>query len=146
MTSSTPGNSTADLLQSLSADVAALVRSELHSAQQELAAKARDAGRAGALFGAAAGLGGLALGSSGALLLRLLDRRLPPTASAAVATLLYAGGAGACGGAALARLRQVQPLVPSDTVASLREDVQAAAGARSTSPGDGTRTSTGPVT
>jgi hypothetical protein len=134
MTASTPGHSTADLLQSLSSDVAALVRQELQTAREELTAKARDLGRAGALLGAAAGLGVLATGSSRALLLRLLDRRLPPVTSAAVVALLYAGSAGACAAAALAQLRRAQPLVPRDTVAGLQEDVRAATDARATAP------------
>lgn len=141
MTASTPGSSTADLLQSLSADVAALVRQELQAAEQELTAKARELGRAGALLGAAAGLGVLATGSSTALLLRLLERRLPPVGAAAVATLLYTGGAGVCAAAALTRLREARPLVPRDTVASLREDVRSATDAGDTTSG----TSTAPV-
>ncbi|TQN42560.1 putative superfamily III holin-X [Blastococcus colisei] len=68
----------------------------------------------------------MTIGSSTALLLRLLDRRLSPTASAALATGLYAGGAAALGAAALAELRRAWPLVPEETVVSLRDDVRAA--------------------
>jgi Putative Actinobacterial Holin-X, holin superfamily III len=127
MTSSTPGGSTADLLQSLSADVAALVRQELRSAQQELAGKAKRAGGAAAMLGGAAALGVLAVGSSSALLLRLLERRFSPTTSALLATLLYGGSAAGLGAAALAELRRAWPLVPEETVASIRDDVRVAA-------------------
>ncbi|MGY2084539.1 phage holin family protein [Blastococcus sp. SYSU DS0539] len=128
MTDPAPSSSTSDLLQSLTADLSALVRQEIQHAQVELAGKARQAGRAGALLGAAGALGAMAVGSSTALLLRALDRRLSPPAAAAVATGLYAAGAGALVAGALAELRRAWPLVPDETVASLREDVRAAAG------------------
>jgi hypothetical protein len=129
MTSSTPGQNTADLLQALSSDVAALVRQEFARAQEELAAKGKQAGRAGALLGGAAVLGALAVGSSSALLVRLLEKRFSPTTASFLATLLYGAGAGALGGAALAEFRRALPLVPEGTVASIRSDVrQATAG------------------
>ncbi|SEK69907.1 Putative Holin-X, holin superfamily III [Blastococcus sp. DSM 46786] len=134
MTASNPGSSTADLLQSLSADVSALVRQELQQAQQELAGKAKQAGRAGALLGGAAVLGTLAVGTSAGLLVRLLERRLSPTTATALATGLYAGGAAALGIGALEQLRRAGPLVPESTVAGVREDVRAATTAADTSP------------
>jgi len=134
MTESTPGSNTADLLQALSADVAALVRQELRHAQDELAAKGKQAGKAGALLGAAGVLGALAIGTSSAAFVRLLEKRLSPTGAAVVATLLYAGGAAALGSAALAEFRRALPLVPEETVAGVRADVRMATEARGTEP------------
>jgi hypothetical protein len=130
MTESTPGSNTADLLQALSADVGALVRQELRHAQQELAAKGRQAGKAGALLGAAGVLGALAIGTSSAAFVRLLEKRLSPTGAAVVATLLYGGGAAALATAAVAEFRRALPLVPEETVASVRSDVRVATEAR----------------
>lgn len=126
MTESTPGNSTSDLLQSLSADLTALVRQEFQRAGQELTAKARQAGKAGALLGGAGLLGIVTVGTSTAFLVRLLDRHFSPATSAALATLLLGGGAGALAVAGLNELRRAMPLLPEDTVAGLRKDVRLA--------------------
>jgi hypothetical protein len=123
MTQSTPGNSTADLLQTLSADLTALVRQELRRAQDELTAKAKQAGKGGALLGGAAVLGTMALGTTAALVLRVLERRLPPGTSAFLATALFAGGAGALAAMGLQELREANP---GNAVANLRQDVRAA--------------------
>jgi hypothetical protein len=135
MTESTPGGNTADLLQALSADVAALVRQELRHAQEELAGKARQAGKAGALLGGAGVLGVLAIGTSSAAFVRLLEKRLSPTGAAVVATLLYGAGAAALASAALAEFRRALPLVPEETVASVRSDVRVATEVRGADTG-----------
>jgi Putative Actinobacterial Holin-X, holin superfamily III len=134
MTSSSPGTSTADLLQSLSADMTALVRQELGRAQDELTSRARQAGRAGALLGGAGVLSAMALGSSATLLRRILERRLPPTAAAAVTTVLLGAGAGVLGTTARDQLRRAWPLMPADTVAGVREDVRTVADAAGAGP------------
>ena len=126
MTESTPGQNTADLLQALSADVAALVRQELRHAQEELAAKGKQAGKAGALLAGAGVLGALAIGTSSAAFVRLLEKRLSPTGAAVVATLLYGGGAAALASAAVGELRRALPIVPEEAVAGLRSDVRVA--------------------
>ena len=116
---------TSNLVGALTQDVSALVREEIRAAQAELAGKARRAGRGGALLAGAGVLGALATGSSAVFLLRTLDRVLPPRTAAAVLTVLYAGGAAALGAAGVGELRRAMPLVPEETVSSLREDVEA---------------------
>ncbi len=116
---------TSNLVGALTQDVSALVREEIRAAQAELADKGRRAGRGGALLAGAGVLGALATGSSAVFLLRTLDRVLPPRTSAAVLTVLYAGGAAALGAAGVGELRRAMPLVPEETVSSLREDVEA---------------------
>src|SRR3954465_2237224 len=134
MTESAPGSFTADLLQALSADLSNLVRQEFARAQQELVGKAKQAGAAAGLLGASGVLGAIAAGSSATLLRRVLDKRLPPVTSALLTTAILGGGAPALAATALDRLRAACPLMPQETVASVQQDVRAAADTATTPP------------
>jgi Putative Actinobacterial Holin-X, holin superfamily III len=134
MTASTPGSSTADLLQALSTDLSQLVRQEFARAEQELVGKVKQAGAAAGLLGASGVLGAIAAGSSATLLRRVLDTRLPPVTSALLTTALLGGGSAALAAVALDRLRAAWPLVPQETVASVQQDVRAAADTATTPP------------
>jgi len=117
--------STSELVRTVRDDLRALVSEELQNARSELGESARQAGRAGALLGAAAGLGVLATAMSAVAVLRALGKLLPPTTAAAVAAALYGAGAVAAGSAGMAELRRAGPLWPERTLASLEADVKA---------------------
>jgi hypothetical protein len=116
-------SSTGDLLRTLTENVRSLVQGEIASARQEMTDKALAARPAAAMLGGAAVLGALAAGTSAVVLIRFLDRILPPTTSAVVTTALLGGGAAALAKAGIEQLRLVGPLVPEDTIASVKADV-----------------------
>jgi len=119
------GGATADLLRALTDDITTLVRSELKRAQNELADKARLAGRGGALLAGAGVLGALSAGTSAVFVVRLLDRFLPPRVSAFFVTALCGGGAVALGLAGWNEIRRSLESAPGDVLTDVREDVQA---------------------
>lgn len=125
MTTGSDGT-TSDLLQAITDDLTTLLRQEFQRAQDELAGKARQAGRGAALLGAAGALGALAAGTSAATLVRLLDQALPRPASALLATTLYGAGAAGLGYAGWTEVRRALPAAPRETMSSLREDARAA--------------------
>jgi hypothetical protein len=92
-----------------------------------MAAKARQAAKGAALLAAAGVFGIGAAGTSTVLLVRMLDRVLPPRAAAAVATAGLAGAAGGLAFAGVAALQPVRPLLPEQTIRSARQDVETAA-------------------
>lgn len=124
MTSNADG-ATADLLRALTDDLSTLIRSELKRVQDELADKARQSGRGGALLAGAGVLATLSAGTSAVFLVRLLDRFLPPRASALAATALYGGGAAALAVAGWREIHRSLASTPGDVLAGVREDVQA---------------------
>lgn len=124
-------SSTGELIRTLTENVRSLVQGEVASARQEITDKALAARPAAAMLGGAAVLGALATGTSAVVLIRFLDRILPPTTSAVVATALLGGGAAALAKAGVEQLRLVGPPVPEHTIESVKADVDALADAAS---------------
>ena len=81
-------SSTGELLRTLTENLRSLVQGEVASARAEMTEKALAVRPAAAMLGGAAVLGMLAAGTSATVLVRALDRFLPPTSSAVVATAL----------------------------------------------------------
>jgi hypothetical protein len=117
---------TGKLLRTLTENIQDLVHGEIAHARQEMTDKALAARPGAAMLGGAAVLGALAAGTSAVVLVRFLDRFLPPVASAAVATALLGGGAAALTQAGVKELRLVGPPVPERTIESVKADVAAA--------------------
>src|SRR5207253_8343500 len=125
MTNPTP-STTGRLVSAVTEDIAGLVRQEVRQAQAELTEKAKGAGLGGALVAGAGVLGAVAVGATGAFVMRSLDRFLPRPASAFVTALLFGGAAGALAAAGAAELKKQLPLVPEQTVQSVKDDLRAA--------------------
>lgn len=120
------GNSTGELLDALRDDLRELVRQELRNAQDELQAKAGQAGKSAAMLGAAGLLGALAAGTGTALLVRVLDRVLPPTSATLVATALLGSGAVGLAVVGLQDLRNAWTDTRDETLGRMQGDVHAA--------------------
>ena len=124
---------TSELLHTVASEVRSLVQSELTSARREITGKALRARPAMAKLGAAGVLGAMAAGTSAAVLVRVLDRVLPRTASALAATVLLGGAAAALAAAGREDLRRIGSLVPEQTVQNVKADAAAVTEAASTS-------------
>jgi hypothetical protein len=124
--------STGELLRTLTENVRSIVQAEVANARQEITDKALAARPAAALLGGAAVLGVLATGTSAVVVIRFLDRILPPTTAALAATALLGGGAAALAQAGVEQLRLVGPLVPERTIESVKADVAAVTEATTT--------------
>ena len=120
------GKSTDDLFDALRDDVRELVRQEMRNAQGEIQGKARQVGRSSVMLGSAGLLGALAVGTTTTLLVRTLDRFLPPRLAAFVATLVLGGSAAGLAVAGVQELRRVRAVTPEETLAHVQGDMHAA--------------------
>jgi hypothetical protein len=71
-------------------------------------------------------LGALAAGTSTVVILRGLEKVLPPALAATVATVIFAAAAGVLATAGLATVRRALPLLPERALDELWEEVREA--------------------
>jgi len=105
MTSHIPGLPDGDLPQRLTEQLGAVVQREVERVWRETTRPYQESRAGVRLLGGSAVLGSMAAGSATALLIRLLDRRMPPTLSAAVTAAVLGAGASVMAQAGRARLR-----------------------------------------
>ena len=120
-----PGNqSIAELIKQVSAESSRLMRGELKLAQAEMTQKAKTAGVGIGAFGAAAVLGWFALGCFLATAILALGLVLPSWLAALIVTVVVAIAAGIAALIGKKKVAEAAPPVPSDTVDSVKKDVQ----------------------
>lgn len=117
-------HSTGDLVKQLADQTSTLVRQEIELAKAELSAKGKVAGEGAGMFGAAAVVSLLALGTLTALVLSLLDKALDFTLAALIVTLVYAAIAAVLALGGRTRLKRGMPPAPEQTIETVKEDVQ----------------------
>jgi uncharacterized membrane protein YqjE len=116
--------STGELVKQLSEQTSNLVRQEIELAKVELEAKGKSFGEGAGMFGAAAVVGLLALGTLTALLLSLLDKAMDFALAALIVTLVYAAIAAVLAVQGRDRVKRGLPAAPEQTVETVKEDVQ----------------------
>jgi uncharacterized membrane protein YqjE len=116
--------STGELVKQLSEQTTTLVRQEIDLAKAELSEKGKTMGEGAGMFGGAALLALLALGTLTALILSLLDKGMDFSLAALLVTLVYAALGGGLAVSGKQRLKRGLPATPEQTVETVKEDVQ----------------------
>ncbi len=114
------------LFGELSEETAALVRREVEVARDQAADRIKRSVAGVGLLAGATVLGGLALGTLSAGLVRALDRALPERNGALAVTLLYGTLAGALGAAGVRELRRHALAAPEQAADAITGDVREA--------------------
>jgi Putative Actinobacterial Holin-X, holin superfamily III len=104
--------------------VVTLARQELQLAKAEMSEKGRKAGPGLGMVGAAGAVALLAGGALTAFLILGLDGVMPNWLAALLVGLVYAAIAGGLYFAGKGRVQEAGPLVPEQTVETLKEDVE----------------------
>lgn len=115
---------TGDLVKQLADQTSTLVRQEIELAKAELSAKGRVAGEGAGMFGGAAVVGLLALGTLTALVLSLLDKAMDFALAALIVTLVYGAIAALFALKGRERVKRGMPPAPEQTIETVKEDVQ----------------------
>jgi hypothetical protein len=120
----TGDKSISQLLKDLAEETTTLVREEVELAKAELSQKAKNAGAGAGMFGAAAVLALGAFGAFTACLIAALAIVIPLTVAALIVAVVYAGIAAILALRGRDRVKEATPLVPTETVESVKEDVE----------------------
>jgi hypothetical protein len=113
-----------ELLGRLAKDSGTLVRQEIALARAELKQKARAAGPAAGMFGAAYVIGMLAATALTAGIVLLLARVMPAWLAATIVAVIYAIVAAVLVRQGQRQLREAMPPIPEQTVETIKEDVE----------------------
>jgi Flp pilus assembly protein TadB len=113
-----------ELLKQLSEETTRLVHQELELAKAELADKGRQAGAGAGMFGGAGAIGLAALGALTACFVLALNAVMPAWLAALIVAVVYGIVAFVLVRRGQAKLRQATPPVPTQTIETVKEDVE----------------------
>lgn len=111
-------------VKQLSQDLGILVRQEMELARREMLEKAKVAGAGAGMLSGSAIAGLLTLGSLTALLMIAISLALPLWLSALIVTAMWAVITAVLALAGKKKIQEAGPLVPEQTIQSVKEDVQ----------------------
>ena len=131
MSSQVPGDtedlrdrSLGELLKQLSEQTTRLVHQELELAKAEITQKGKQAGMGAGLFGGAGALGLAALGALTACFILALNEIMPAWLAALIVAVIYGAIAAFLALRGRDKVKQATPLVPEQTVETVKEDVE----------------------
>jgi uncharacterized membrane protein YqjE len=113
-----------ELLRQLSEQTTRLVHQELELAKAELTQKGKQAGMGAGMFGAAGALGLAALGALTACFILALNAVMPAWLAALIVAVVYGAIAAFLALRGRDKVKQATPLVPEQTVETVKEDVE----------------------
>jgi hypothetical protein len=113
-----------ELLKQLSEQTTRLVHQELELAKAELTQKGKQAGAGAGLFGGAGALGLAALGALTACFILALNAIMPAWLAALIVAVIYGAIAAFLALRGRDKVKQATPLVPEQTIETVKEDVE----------------------
>jgi uncharacterized membrane protein YqjE len=113
-----------ELFKQLSDELSTLVRQELRLAQAEMTDKGKRAGVGAGMFGGAGLIGVMALATLTACIVAALAKAMDVWLAALIVTVVYAAIAGVLALQGRERIQQATPVIPEQTVETVKEDVQ----------------------
>jgi uncharacterized membrane protein YqjE len=113
-----------ELLRQLSQETTRLVHQEVELAKAELTQKGKQAGAGAGMFGGAGVIGFLALAALTTAVILALDAVMPAWLAALLVAVVYGALAALLALQGRNKVRQATPPVPTQTIETVREDVE----------------------